>query len=157
MNKAKATSRINYFILCLSPILLILILFVSAFAFNPNKANIDPSATKWVFHSEVKGVKIYYQINTCEKQSVVFLKFNNTNSKKVSVTWKEAFYTKQVPEEKDSHKGTKQLTLPPGETSQSDCSAVRIKECITFSHEAIPTYIADITEFKIKDIHVTTP
>lgn len=110
---------------------------------------------QWVFHSEVSGVKIYYQISSCENQSVVYLKFDNTNKRPVRIAWKEIFTTKQISEEQEGYLGQKQLTLSPGITSQSDCSPIKVKECVTLAQQALPTYKADILKFNLKDISVT--
>ena len=125
---------------------------------NPgNNAPTEVTKEQWVFHSEVQGVKVYYQVSTCQNNSVVYLKFDNTNNRSVRITWKEVFITKQVPEEREGILGQKQLTLAPGITSQSDCAQINIKECVTLAYQALPAYKADIVKFNLKDISVTNP
>ncbi|WP_205502485.1 hypothetical protein [Rufibacter psychrotolerans] len=115
---------------------------------------VQPDDASWIFHSEAQGVKIYYKIGTCENRSVVFLKFSNTTKKKVELAWKEAYQTSQVPEELESYGQGKRLVLPPGDTSEDDCTQVGIKECITYSEKALPTFKADITRVNFKNVRV---
>jgi hypothetical protein len=45
--------------------------------------------TEWTFHLEMDGVKAYSRIAKCNEESVVFLKFVNSNSGDVTVSWDE--------------------------------------------------------------------
>ncbi len=153
MNKKRNLTKT---LLYTSILFLFCIIFTpSGQAFSYQKSNLIFSEPSWIFHSEEKGVKIYYQINSCNNRSVVFFKFNNTNKEKVRISWKETFQTTQVPEEKDGFLGKKELDLPPGETYPLSCDQIKVKECITFSDQALPTYKAEITKVNLRNINVT--
>src|SRR5687767_12988572 len=70
----------------------------------------DP-VPQWVLYASVRNVDFYYRIGECTGKKVVFLKFNNRNSQKVKVSWKEVFNT-QFEVQKEGFRGTKHLMLP---------------------------------------------
>src|SRR5262245_57752092 len=83
--------------------------------------------TEWILDTTVGNVDCYHQVTDCNGKKVVFLKFNNKNNYKVTITWKEVFVTKQVPQKQDGAFGQKQLVITPGETSQTDCTDIKQK------------------------------
>ena len=123
----------------------------SGLAFN-TKALIAP-AEEWVLQSTVRNVDFYYRISECSGEKVVFLKFNNRNRQQVKVSWREVFAT-QFDVAKEGFSGVKQLLLPTGETAQTDCSTIRVKECVVFANQVTPTYLADIRRFTFRNITV---
>ena len=112
----------------------------------------DP-VPEWVLYASVRNVDFYYRIGECTGKKVVFLKFNNRNTQKVKVSWKEVFNT-QFEVQKEGFRGTKHLMLPIGETAQSDCSNLRIKELLVLPGHVNPSYNADIKKFHFKNISV---
>ena len=111
-------------------------------------------AAEWILHSTIRNVDFYYRISDCNGNNVVFLKFNNRNGKEVKISWKEIFKT-QFDTQKEGFKGTKQLSLPPGETAASDCASSSVKQCIVFASQVTPAYNAEIRQFSFKNITVT--
>jgi len=117
-----------------------------------NASQVDP-APGWVLYASVRNVDFYYRIAECTGKKVVFLKFNNRNTQKVKVSWKEVFNT-QFEVQKEGFRGTKQLMLPVGETAQSDCSNLKVKELLVLPSQVNPSYNADIKKFHFKNISV---
>ncbi len=115
-------------------------------------SQVDPSPG-WVLYASVHNVDFYYRIGECTGKKVVFLKFNNRNTQKVKVSWKEVFNT-QFEVQKEGFRGTKQLMLPVGETAQSDCSNLKVKELLVLPSQVNPSYHADIKKFHFKNISV---
>jgi hypothetical protein len=108
---------------------------------------------EWTLYTTVRNVDFYYRIADCSGKKVVLMKFNNRNAQRVKVTWKEVFNT-QFEAQKEGFRGTKQLTLPTGETSQTDCANIRVKELVVLPGQVNPTYQADIKRFNFKNITV---
>jgi hypothetical protein len=107
----------------------------------------------WVLYASVRNVDFYYRIGECTGKKVVFLRFNNRNTQKVKVSWKEVFNT-QFEVQKEGFRGTKHLMLPVGETAQSDCSNLKVKELVVLPSHVNPSYNAEIKKFHFKSINV---
>jgi hypothetical protein len=112
-------------------------------------------AAEWILDKTVSNVDFYYLISECEGKKVVFLKFINRNNSKVKVSWKEIFST-QFEKNRAGYKGPKQLVLSKGETAQTNCNQVNIKECLVQPSEVSTTYLAEITSFSFSDVQVST-
>ena len=108
---------------------------------------------EWTLYTTVRNVDFYYRIADCSGRKVVLMKFNNRNAQRVKVTWKEVFNT-QFEAQKEGFRGTKQLTLPTGETSQTNCANIRVKELIVLPGQVNPSYQADIKRFNFRNITV---
>ena len=108
---------------------------------------------EWTLYTTVRNVDFYYRIADCSGKKVVLMKFNNRNAQRVKVTWKEVFNT-QFEAQKEGFRGTKQITLPVGETSQTDCATIRVKELIVLPGQVNPSYQADIKRFNFRNITV---
>ncbi len=109
--------------------------------------------TTWHLSQSVGNVDFYYSITTCNDDSVVFLKFVNNNSGNVAITWKEVFDT-QYESGVTGFFGPKQMTLPPGITEQSSCSATTCTNCLITKDKVNPGYRANIYSFSFADISV---
>jgi hypothetical protein len=123
------------------------------FAFSSKPLNGPQPNAPWVLDTTVANVDFFYMISECEGKKVVFLKFNNRNSNKVKVNWKEVFST-QFEKHREGFRGEKQLVLSQGETFQSDCSQINVKECMVLPSEVSPSYNADIVTFRFSKISV---
>lgn len=115
----------------------------------------DENNPEWILDKTVGNVDFYHRITDCDGKKAVFLKFNNKNNYKVSISWKEVFVTKQISEKKEGFFGQKKLVILPGETSPSDCSDKKNKVCLVGPDGVSPAYGAEIKEFYYKDISVT--
>lgn len=80
------------------------------------------SAEEWTLATEKSGVKAYYRITICGDDQVIYLRFVNSNSGAVQVSWKgEVQFTgeavpRSIKEENSS------LTLQNGEISGTTCT-----------------------------------
>jgi len=109
---------------------------------------------QWVLGQTVSNVNFYYSIETCGADTIVLLKFENTNSQPVTVSWNEQFDT-QLYQQAIGYYGTKTLVLPTGITEDTNCASVTIPECIIFPNEVDPSYFAEIAAFSFVAINVT--
>jgi hypothetical protein len=83
-----------------------------------NKAGFSQELN-WTHHSTVKGVECSYAISACENESIVYLKFKNTNAMSVGVAWGEEYSTSNG----DIKSGNKKTyILSVGEIFETDCS-----------------------------------
>ena len=83
------------------------------------------------------------------------LKFENKNEKEVTVSWKEAFETAQVPEKRTPNETFKKITLAPGVTSQENCETIVKKECMIIPDEIASSYHATVTEYYFESVSVS--
>lgn len=73
----------------------------------------------WRHHSTVKGVECSYAISECENESIVYLKFKNTNAMSVGIAWGEEYSTSNG----DTRSGNKKTyILSVGEVFETNCS-----------------------------------
>jgi len=69
------------------------------------------------------GVEAFYQLNKCNNENVVFIKFINHNTYGVIVEWNDAVFTKDLKWVKNEKAGAmKSLTIEGSETISGDCS-----------------------------------
>lgn len=107
----------------------------------------------WQHDKTVGGVELFYAISPCKGSSAVFLKMNNKNRYPVEVSWKETYET-QAEKAVEGYGGVKKIVVPPGETFESDCGNPTHKALVVLAGNAIPTYIAVISNFHYKDVTV---
>lgn len=107
----------------------------------------------WQHDKTVGGVELFYAISSCKGSSAVFLKMNNKNKYPVEVLWKEVFET-QAEKAAEAYGGLKKIVIEPGETMASDCDDPTHKALVVLAGNAIPTYIAVISNFNYKDVTV---
>ena len=100
------------------------------------------------------GVECYHQLSQCNGNTVVMLKFNNTNTSSVTISWKQLFATTEFPAITQGYKD-RQLVLAPGETVAIDCNDAAHIACIIGPDDVSPAYIAVITQFAFKDVTAT--
>ncbi len=111
---------------------------------------------EWVLDKTVSNVDFYHAIVLCNDKNTVLLKFVNRNARSVKIAWKETFVTK-TNEQKDGFAGTKELTIPPGITTPSDCSDTNIGQAIIRPGEVDPASLVEISNFIFRDITVSNP
>ena len=131
-------------------LVMLLLLSTGAVAMYRSAARPD----NWVLDKTVNHVDCYYLLTECGGKKVVLLKFNNKNTYKVKVTWKEVFDT-QLQKGVAGFRGKKQLLIAPGETFASGCADSKNKELLVLPADVIPTYAAEIVAFEFNDIQVT--
>jgi hypothetical protein len=108
---------------------------------------------EYTLTNTTSNVQFFKTTATCQGKAAILLKFNNRNDHDVKVTWKELFVTSQVTQETEGFR-EKEIILPPGVTSVSDCNDANHRDLIVAADNVSPTYSADILEFKFKDIRV---
>jgi hypothetical protein len=108
----------------------------------------------WKLDTTVNGVDFYHAIVDCNSEKVVFLKFHNKNNKATKVYWNESFVVQKNTTQKQGPFKQKQLTLLPGEMSQTNCNQVRVKELLTYPDQTTPVYDAHILNFSFQNIKV---
>jgi hypothetical protein len=145
-------TRSAYIGAMLMPVLFLLQPAITAGANTPQ--HLRPVA-EWILDKTVSNVDFYYMISECDGKKVVFLKFVNRNNSKVKVSWKEVFST-QFEKKREGFKGKKELVLSKGETSESACNQVNVKECFVLPSEVSATYLAEISSFTFSDVQVIT-
>jgi hypothetical protein len=107
----------------------------------------------WRLDQTMEGIDFYHQIAQCNGDSVVFLKFVNSNSHNVSITWTEVFDT-QTETGVLGFRGTRQIILTPGTTLQVDCADTNHPECLIVALDVTPTHKVVIRSFAFANITV---
>lgn len=136
--------------------LLIITILMFSSAVRANNSSLPLSANQylnWQYDKTVGGVDLFYAISSCKGSSVVFLKMNNKNKHAVEVSWKEVFDT-QTQKAVEGYGDMKKIVVQPGETFESDCDNPTQKALVVFAGNAIPTYIALISNFNYKEVTV---
>ncbi|HTN05161.1 hypothetical protein [Agriterribacter sp.] len=147
-----------YYSLKVKTLLIIVIVLLSPILYaSGNNHNYPLSSAEqylnWQHNKTVGGVELYYAISLCKGGSAVFLKMNNKNRYPVEVSWKEVFET-QAEKAAEGYGGVKKIIVQPGEIFESDCDNPTHKVLVVPAGNAIPTYIAVISNFNYKDVTV---
>ncbi|MGZ5247013.1 MAG: hypothetical protein ACXWV5_08230 [Flavitalea sp.] len=127
-----------------------LLLFLCLYFIVPSNAQ-----NNWQLKKTVDGVQCYSAIVSCNGNPAVLLRFVNTNSSEVKVSWKDAFQIQESEEKTEAFYGSRELNLPPGETSASGCTEVKNKKCLILPGDAIPTHKVTIKDFEFREISVS--
>jgi hypothetical protein len=90
-----------------------LILITSLSTFAQNEAD-------WTLSSQKSGVKVYVKYASCDQQSRVYIKVQNTTGKEVSFTWKEHFVMQDRSVDVNSG-DIKSLSLAASSTAEGKC------------------------------------
>ncbi|NTW26472.1 MAG: hypothetical protein HGA37_17370 [Lentimicrobium sp.] len=122
---------------------------------NKSFGAISGDDNKWARDKSVSNVDLYYMIGECNGEKVIFLKFDNKNNYSVKITWIEAFTDKTFNSVVENFNGAKQLTLPPGVTSQDGCNAIAHPECLINMNTVDPTHPVDPLNLEFKDVTVS--
>lgn len=109
---------------------------------------------EWVLEAELQGVSVYYRITRCDNEDVVYLKFENKNQGRVTLTWQEEFRTdgRQV---RPGAQGQKSIRLDPGTTSETDCAAPQQPICLIRARQIVPTHRAKILHYSMSQLQVS--
>ncbi len=81
--------------------------------------------------TNVKGIEVFAQVNTCNDEGVINIKFINHNGYAVTVKWLDAVRTldqKWIKKEKPGDK--KSLTIEANKEIKGDCLSNKYTECI---------------------------
>ncbi|RLD22967.1 MAG: hypothetical protein DRI71_06550 [Bacteroidetes bacterium] len=89
------------------------LLITSLGAFAQNEA-------EWTLSSQKSGVKVYVRYASCDQQSKVYIKVQNTTGKEVSFTWKEHFVMQDRSADVNSG-DIKSLSLAANTTAEGKC------------------------------------
>ena len=101
------------------------------------------------------GIKLYHQIVQCNGSDVVFLKFENTTTQNITISFNQVFDT-QLEKGIVGFKGVKKILLLPGVTLQANCEDKTHPECIVTALDASPAYSAKLLAFSFANINVVT-
>lgn len=85
----------------------------------------------WTLHSEVSGVQAYYQITSCQTESVVCIKFINANSYAVNIAWDEQMTFEGSSVAQTVNPMAMNLSVPPGEMAGSTCTETPILQLVS--------------------------
>lgn len=116
----------------------------------------EMSKDKWVLDTTVDGVKCYYKYTTCHngEDTLIFLKFDNTNKNSVKISWEETFKT-QKENSVVGVLGVKQMELSTGKTNEINCDNAESPMYVHPS-DANPSYKVQILQFKFTNVKVTS-
>ena len=103
----------------------------------------------------ISGIKFYHQIVQCNGNNVVFLKFENTTTQNVTITFIQVFDT-QIEKGVASFKGSKKLLLLPGIIMQEGCDDKVHPDFVLTASDVTPAYLAKILAFSFSNITVVT-
>jgi len=96
------------------------------------------------------GVEAFYQLNKCNNENVVFIKFINHNTSGVIVEWNDAVFTKDLKWVKNEKAGmVKTITIEGGETVSGDCSGKNQNVLVVNVND----FISNIDDFNLFGIN----
>ncbi|MBI5218022.1 MAG: hypothetical protein HY958_03735 [Bacteroidia bacterium] len=136
-------------------ILSFIILFSGSFTFAQTSSDWNPIGLTVDGKNMQNGIKAFYQLNKCNNEDVVFIKFINDNTNAVVAEWNDAVFTKEhkwVGNEKGDSK--KSLTIGGNVIIIGDCSGISHPELVVKIHDFIKN-INDFKSFKTTFFQVT--
>jgi len=105
--------------------------------------------------NEAYGVEVWYQLNKCNEEDVVFIKFSNHNSYKVTVEWSDAIFTKDliwISNKKDN--AVKTIVLKGNATVAGSCEDAGMQTLVVKVRDFIDDS-ADFNRFKVVSFKVS--
>ena len=91
------------------------------------------------------GVEASFQINTCNGEDIIYIKFINHNENTVKLEWFDAVFSQELKWiNKDQALNKKSLILPAGKEAKGECSGKIYPELIV----KIKDFVADKKDFK---------
>lgn len=101
------------------------------------------------------GVEAFYQLNKCNNEDVIIIKFINYNTSAVIAEWNDAVFTKELKWASNEKKDIKKsITIGGNEVILGDCSDTSQPELVV----KIQDFIKNIDDFKLfraLSFHVT--
>lgn len=88
------------------------------------------SVEDWVLATEKTGVKAYYRITTCGEDQVIYLRFVNSNTGAVQVSWKGEIQFSGESQPRSIKEQSSSLTIQNGEVSGTSCINPVIAELV---------------------------
>lgn len=85
----------------------------------------------WLLQSSIDGVEVYSRIADCDDESVVFLKFINSNDQTVSISWDEEFTFEGESDFRSVNPSGHFLDLEPGEVVGNACEEAPILQLVS--------------------------
>ncbi len=102
------------------------------------------------------GVEAFYQLDKCNKEHVVFIKFINHNTYEVIVEWYDAVFTKDLKWVNNKNADLlKSLTIGVNEAVTGDCSNESQKELVVKVNDFISN-VNDFNLFRINSFKVSS-
>jgi len=96
------------------------------------------------------GVEAFYQLNKCNNESVVFIKFVNHNNYGISLEWKDAVFTKDSEWVVNKNvEVLKHLTLEGNTSVSGDCSGINQSDLVV----KVTDIISNIEDFNLLGIN----
>ena len=102
------------------------------------------------------GVEAFYQLNKCNNENVVFIKFINHNNFGIALDWNDAVFTKDFRWVVNANVQTlKHLTLAGNISVSGDCSGINQSELVVKVNDFISN-IEDFNLFGINSLKVSS-
>lgn len=96
------------------------------------------------------GVEAFYQLNKCNKENVVFIKFINHNTFEVVVEWQDAVFTKNLKWVKGKNEGImKKIAIAGDGVATGDCIDINQMDLVV----NINDFIGNIDDFNLFGIN----
>jgi hypothetical protein len=130
--------------------LYIILFFSVSSLFAQSNAEWNPIGLTASGNNIQSGVEAFYQLNKCNKETVVFIKFINHNNFEVAVEWYDAVFTKDSKWVKNENTAIiKSLTIGVNEVESGDCSDKNKKELVVNVND----FISNIDDFNLFGIN----
>lgn len=93
------------------------------------------------------GVEAFYQLNKCNNEDVIFIKFINHNTNEVAISWEDVVFTKDLKwvNNKKSKNNNKTLNIKANEEIHGDCLGTNKTELVIKVHD----FIKNMNDFKL--------
>jgi hypothetical protein len=84
--------------------------------------------TSWIAGPELKGVKAYYKFSVCDSNQVVLLKFVNSNTYSVKISWTDQVKISGEATPRRLKTFSPVIVVDPGELANYTCSNMPVPE-----------------------------
>lgn len=123
------------------------ILFLSISSiFAQSKAEWKPIGLTVSGKNTYSGIEAFYQLNKCNTENVVFIKFINHNTYEVVVEWQDAVFTKNLKWVKGKNEGIiKKITIEGDGVVTGDCIDINQMELVVNVND----FIGNIDDFNL--------
>jgi len=102
------------------------------------------------------GVEAFYQVNKCNTENVVFIKFINHNTFEVVVEWQDAVFTKNLKWVKGKNEGImKKITIEGDGVVTGDCIDINQMDLVVNVSDFIGN-IDDFNSFGVNSFSVSS-
>ena len=122
------------------------LLITSLSAFAQNEA-------EWTLSSQNSGIEVYVKYATCDQQSRVYIKVQNTTEEEVSFTWKEHFVMQDRSVDVNSGEN-KSLSLAASTTVEGNCGDEQYLTLVVNPNDYVSMAGPGFWELEIYDLKV---